>query len=110
MAVMVIIFIILFSVSVAALSITSSQRKALLKRGWTSLSEQSKSELQKWGDCCGFENKTITKGQEGHPTCVKVLTLLWIVSTKGLVVKTTMLEQDPLNHKTGDGLYLKWRI
>ena len=76
MAVMVIIFFILFSVSVAALSITSSQRKALLKKSWRSLSEQSKGEVQNWGKCCGFEDMNITKGPEGHPSCAEVLILL----------------------------------
>ena len=76
MAVMVIIFIILFSVSVAALSITSSQRKALLKKSWRSLSDKSKGEVQNWGNCCGFEYMNITKGPEGHPSCAEVLILL----------------------------------
>ena len=75
MAVMVIIFIILFCVSVAALAITSSQRKALLKRGWETLSNQTKGDLQQWGKCCGFENMTITEGPEGHPSCAGVITL-----------------------------------
>ena len=73
MAVMVIIFIILFSVSVAALSITSSQQKALLKRGWGSLSNQTKEEVQQFGDCCGFEDMSVVNGTEGHPSCAEVI-------------------------------------
>lgn len=90
MAVMVIIFFILFCVSVAALALTSSQQKALLKRGWKSLSDKSKSELQTLGDCCGFD-RNITDGLEGHPPCAKVLILLWIASSKGLVVRAAMI-------------------
>lgn len=69
MAVVVMIFFILFSVSVAALAITSSQQQALLKKGWRSLSDKSKEEVQKFGNCCGFENATIQTGIDGHPRC-----------------------------------------
>lgn len=69
MAVMIIIFFILFSVSVAALAITSSQQHALLKKAWRSLSGKSKEEVQEVGNCCGFENATIQSGIDGHPNC-----------------------------------------
>lgn len=69
---MIIIFFILFSVSVAALAITSSQQHALLKKAWRSLSDKSKKEVQKVGDCCGFENATIQSGIDGHPNCTQV--------------------------------------
>ncbi|KAJ7384155.1 Tetraspanin-13 [Desmophyllum pertusum] len=69
MAVMVIIFIILFSVSVAALSITSTQQHTLLKKAWGSISNTTKQDIQKLGDCCGFENMNITSD---HPSCSKL--------------------------------------
>ncbi|KAK2561356.1 Tetraspanin-31-B [Acropora cervicornis] len=72
MAVMIIIFFILFSVSVAALAITSSQQHALLKKAWRSLSDKSKKEVQKVGKCCGFENATIQSGIDGHPNCAQL--------------------------------------
>ena len=69
MTVMFLIFIILFSVSVAALAITSSQQKTLLKKAWGSFSNTTKQDVQRYGDCCGFENMTVTSD---HPTCEKV--------------------------------------
>lgn len=72
MAVMVIIFFILISVSVAALAITANQQNVLLRKLWMSLSNHTKEEVQKFGNCCGFENKNITLGNEGHPSCEKV--------------------------------------
>ena len=78
MAIMIIVFIILFSLSVAALSISSSQQHALLKKGWGSLSNKTKKEFQKTGDCCGFDPnfENITDGPDGHPSCAKV----WFIS------------------------------
>lgn len=74
MAIMIIVFIILFSVSVAALSISSSQQRALPKKGWASLSNKTKEELQKTGDCCGFDPnfENITYGPYGHPSCAQL--------------------------------------
>ena len=69
MAVMFLIFIILFSVSVAALAITSSQQETLLKKAWGSIGNTTKQEVQKFGDCCGFENMTDTSD---HPSCREV--------------------------------------
>lgn len=72
MAVMVIIFFILLCVSVAALAITANQQNVLLRKLWMSLSNHTKKEVQKFGNCCGFENKNITLGNEGHPSCEKL--------------------------------------
>ena len=66
---MFLIFIILFSVSVAALAITSSQQETLLKKAWGSIGNTTKQEVQKFGDCCGFENMTDTSD---HPSCREV--------------------------------------
>ena len=58
--------------SVAALAITSSQQRSLLKNAWKSLSDNSKEKVQEWGDCCGFENATIESGMSGHPNCTNL--------------------------------------
>ncbi|XP_020611936.1 tetraspanin-31-like [Orbicella faveolata] len=69
MAVMCLIFIILFSVSVAALAITSSQQRTVLRKAWGSFSNITKQDVQTFGDCCGFENISVTSN---HPTCEDV--------------------------------------
>ena len=66
---MCLIFIILFSVSVAALAITSSQQRTVLRKAWESFSNTTKRDVQKIGDCCGFENMNDTRD---HPTCKDV--------------------------------------
>ena len=71
MFILVLIFIILFCVSVAALALSSSQQHTLLKKGWGHLSNETKDALQNWGNCCGFEDANVT-GPLGHPTCAKV--------------------------------------
>jgi len=63
---MFLIFIILFSVSVAALAITSSQQETLLKKAWGSFGNTTKNDVQNFGDCCGFENMNNTRD---HPSC-----------------------------------------
>lgn len=57
--------------SIAALSISSSQEETLLTRGWTKLSEKTRAEVQEWGDCCGFKSMNAT-GDLGHPPCNSV--------------------------------------
>jgi len=71
MIILVLIFIILFSISIAALSISSTQEETLLKRGWINLGVKTKSEVQIWGQCCGFQNVNAT-GPFGHPPCNKL--------------------------------------
>ena len=92
MAVMIIIFVILFSVSVAALAITSSQQHALLKKFWRSLSDKSKKEVQRVGNCCGFENATIQSGIDGHPNCtqLKVFKRMKYVHCKSITTDDTV--------------------
>lgn len=56
MAIMFLLFIILFSVSVAALSISSNQQREVLGHAWESVSNKTKGEVQSAGDCCGFND------------------------------------------------------
>ena len=68
MAIMVILFIILFSVSLAALCISSTQRDNLMWKAWKSVSNKTKEEVQNVGDCCGF-NATYKNKTKDHPSC-----------------------------------------
>lgn len=92
MAVMCLIFIILFSVSVAALAITSSQQETLLKKAWGSFSNKTKEEVQGFGHCCGFENMNDTSD---YPSCREVhvhVQLNLYFSPKMLLVKYCKLK------------------
>lgn len=79
MIVLVIIFIILFSISIAALSISASQEEIILDNGWKHLSSKTKADIQKLGECCGFQDVNAT-GHLGHPSCVKVNISLLAIS------------------------------
>lgn len=68
MAIMFLLFIILFSVSVAALSISSNQQREVLGHAWESVSNKTKEEVQSAGDCCGF-NDTLKNNSRDHPSC-----------------------------------------
>lgn len=51
-----ILFIVQFSVSVAALAIGNTQQYSIVKSAWCSMSDQSKSDIQVDGGCVGFDN------------------------------------------------------
>ena len=72
MVILVILFILLFAFSLGALAITKAQQRLVLQTGWANSHMSTKVNIQKLGNCCGFENKTITAGKLGHPSCLKV--------------------------------------
>jgi len=51
-----ILFIIQFSVSVAALAINSQQQESILQSAWETLSVESKEDVMSQFDCCSFQN------------------------------------------------------
>ena len=65
MIILIIIFVILFAFSCAALAITDEQEYRLLSNGWKNLNNKTKSGLEKYGDCCGFDNRT--RDDRMHP-------------------------------------------
>lgn len=71
MAIMFMLFIILFSVSVAALSISTNQQHEVLRHAWKSVSNKTKGDVQRIGNCCGF-NSTLKNDSTDHPSCVKL--------------------------------------
>ena len=96
MLIMCLVFIILFSVSVAALAITSSQQETLLKKAWGSFSNGTKNDVQNFGNCCGFENMNDTSD---HPSCSGVHVQLNLYFSPKIVVsklKTSKLVICPL--------------
>ena len=55
MIVLILIFVILFAFSCAALAITNDQEHRLLLNGWDGLDNKTKTSLERHGDCCGFD-------------------------------------------------------
>jgi len=72
MVILVILFILLFAFSLAALGITKHQQRDVLITGWSNSQSSTKESIQFHLDCCGFEDKNITSGGLGHPSCKKV--------------------------------------
>lgn len=75
MVILVILFILLFGFSLAALGLTKHQQRDVLMTGWSNSQPSTKDSIQLHLDCCGFENKNITSGRLGHPPCKKVCNL-----------------------------------
>lgn len=57
------ICLIMFAFSIVALSVNKSQKHSVLTHGWSQLSNFTKSDIQKLGNCCGFyegvHNRTV---------------------------------------------------
>ena len=70
MVILVLLFILMFAFSVAALSLTTKQQNSVLKSGWDNLSTKTKAEFQKLGNCCGFDERN--SSSTADPTCSEV--------------------------------------
>ncbi|XP_065174414.1 tetraspanin-31-like [Sycon ciliatum] len=67
---LLIIFLILFSVSVAVLALTGSQRHTILEKSWSASSNSTKSDVQSAFDCCGFDSSSRNATDNlFHPSC-----------------------------------------
>ena len=75
MVILVFLFILLFAFSLAALCITKAQQKKALQTGWMHSGSTTRDTLQRYLNCCGFENKNLTDGALGHPSCAQVMIL-----------------------------------
>ena len=65
MIILILIFILLFAFSCAALAVTDNYEHRLLSRGWDNLDNESKGKWEKFGDCCGFDNNS----RNSHDPC-----------------------------------------
>ena len=82
MVILVILFILLFAFSLAALGLTKHQQKEVLRTGWYNSQSSTKDSLQTHLNCCGFEDKNITAGSLGHPPCAKVCIVMKIFKAR----------------------------
>ena len=75
MAILAMVCLLTFAFSVAALSLSKSQQNAVLARGWDSLSNNTRGDIQRAGDCCGFTDRKIPD----YPSCENVSLMLDIL-------------------------------
>lgn len=75
MIVLILLFIVQFSVACACLALNSSQQQLLFVMGWQRASLTMKFSMQKKYDCCGvteeYQNVTLSNTElgYGHPPC-----------------------------------------
>ncbi|XP_030856196.1 tetraspanin-31 isoform X2 [Strongylocentrotus purpuratus] len=67
MLVLFLVFLIQFSVSIAALACGKDQREKLVRLSWEHSSNETKTDIQNGLCCCGFD-----KNDTSHPTCPTV--------------------------------------
>ncbi|XP_041460082.1 tetraspanin-13-like isoform X2 [Lytechinus variegatus] len=66
MLILFLVFLIQFSVSIAALACGEEQREKLVRLSWEHSSNDTKTDIQQSFCCCGFD-----KNDTSHPTCPK---------------------------------------
>ena len=77
------LFLLLLSVSIAALTVPPAKQEQLLRSSWQRLGNQTKDELQVAGNCCGFHVLAdLANTSMSHPPCTKVL-INKILSVRG---------------------------
>lgn len=69
MVVLAVICLLTFAFSLTALSLSKTQQQTVLTHGWNSLSNQTKGEIQRFENCCGWTN---TSASSDHPPCKKL--------------------------------------
>ena len=68
----IILFLVLMCVSVAALSMSSNQQHVLIRKGWLALDVKQRNHVEMKLKCCGLE-----KGDSGEDWCKNVLPLTY---------------------------------
>ena len=72
MVILFLVFVIQFSVSIAAVAVSHNKQADLMKSGWQKIPNKSsiKAQIQSARNCCGFQNKTLHVQEPlGHPDC-----------------------------------------
>ncbi|XP_038077061.1 tetraspanin-31-like isoform X1 [Patiria miniata] len=67
MVILFLVFLIQISVSIACLALGKDQRNKLVKASWDNSGPETKADIQKGLDCCGFNGNDTT-----HPDCAKL--------------------------------------
>lgn len=70
MVILGLICLLTFAFSLAALSLSKSQERTVLLRGWKSASNATRGDIQTYGNCCGFDSSDNTSTD--HPSCIKL--------------------------------------
>ena len=66
MIILIVIFILLFAFSCAALAISDKYERTLLYNGWNNLDNETRGKWEKFGNCCGFDHKNRSVARRCH--------------------------------------------
>ncbi|XP_050405559.1 tetraspanin-13 isoform X2 [Patella vulgata] len=70
MIILFLLFLLQFSLACACLAVNTQQKDDLVTRGWMKASNETRDNVQKNFDCCGFlDNKLPASDNKGHPPC-----------------------------------------
>ena len=62
----------MFAFSLAALSVNKTQKHTVLTHGWNQLSNITKGDIQRLGNCCGFYEADYNKTSLDYASCTDV--------------------------------------
>ncbi|BFZ06236.1 hypothetical protein BsWGS_09275 [Bradybaena similaris] len=70
MIILFLVFLLQFSLACACLAVNANQKETLAEHGWKMSSSNTRSEVQREFECCGFRDATLPQNDTlGHPPC-----------------------------------------
>ncbi|XP_076455544.1 tetraspanin-13-like isoform X1 [Babylonia areolata] len=70
MIILFLLFLLQFALACACLAVNADQKDALAEQGWKLASDETRNDVQRQFDCCGFQNRNLPSNQSlGHPKC-----------------------------------------
>lgn len=75
MVIMLVVFLIQFSIACACLTVSANAQKDLARKGWMSVDNETKSQVQNTFECCGYDDFTLVNATNplSHPSCSAIV-------------------------------------
>ena len=73
MIILFLLFLLQFALACACLAVNAEQKDALAEQGWRLASNETRSDVQRQFNCCGFKDPNLAFNETlGHPPCITV--------------------------------------
>ena len=73
MIILFLLFLLQFALACACLAVNYEQKDKLAEQGWRMASDNTRNDVQRQFDCCGFSDSHFAANESlGHPACNKV--------------------------------------
>ena len=73
MIILFLLFLLQFALACACLAVNAEQKDALAEQGWRMASNETRSDVQRQFNCCGFKDPNLAFNETlGHPPCITV--------------------------------------